>query len=113
MEALTTQLFLFPELLPGHPGNFLLIISAAPQKFNHGASKLRTDILWKLKTGHGIYWRVAWRLEVELPHAGLSCFAPRLGCVAIAGLDWEKPNSPVMCVDLGVDWEKPNSPVVE
>ncbi|KAG2298736.1 hypothetical protein Bca52824_035208 [Brassica carinata] len=44
----------------------------------------------------------AWRLEVELPHAGLSCVAPRLKCVAVAGLDWEKPNSPEMCVDPGV-----------
>ncbi|KAL0853874.1 hypothetical protein Bca101_059026 [Brassica carinata] len=46
--------------------------------------------------------RVAWRLEMDLPHAGLSCVAPRLECVAVSGLDWGKPNSPVMCVDPGV-----------
>ncbi|KAL0716727.1 hypothetical protein Bca4012_066049 [Brassica carinata] len=42
--------------------------------------------------------------EVELPHADLSCDASRLVhvCVAVSGLDWMKPNYPMMCVDHGV-----------
>ncbi|KAJ4917336.1 Uncharacterized protein Rs2_02886 [Raphanus sativus] len=61
----------------------------------------------------GVKARVAWRLEAELPHAGLSCVAHSLKCVVIVELDWEKTNSLEMCVDPGLDREKPNSPVVE